>query len=265
MRVARYSTADGGPASYGLVTGEGADTIVRRLDGTPFEGIRETGESLPLAEVRLLAPVEPSKVLCFGRNYAEHAKELGNEVPAIPIVFLKPSTSVVGPDAEVGYPALTSDLHYEGELAVVIGRRCTAVAPEEAMDFVFGYTVGNDLTMRDIQKSEGQWTRGKGFDGACPLGPWVETDVDPSGLSLRSTVNGELRQDGNTRTLIFDVPAIISFLTRQLTLEPGDVIATGTPAGVGAYMDPPRFLAPGDVVRCEVEGLGAIEHPVESV
>ncbi len=156
MRIARFTTAGvGGAAAYGLVQGDGEDAVVAHLDGPPFDGVRQTGERTPLSEVTLLAPVEPSKVVAFGRNYAEHAKELGNEVPEIPIVFLKPSTAVVGPDADVEYPALTSDLHYEGELAVVIGRRCKAVAVEDVAGVVFGYTVANDLTMRDIQKSEG--------------------------------------------------------------------------------------------------------------
>ena len=251
MRIARYTAAGGGTASYGVVEGDGADAAVVRLDGAPFDGLQRTDERTPLAQVTLLAPVDPSKVVAFGRNYAEHAKELGNEVPAIPIVFLKPSTSVVGPDAEVAYPALTSDLHYEGELAVVIGRRCTAVAPERAMDFVFGYTVGNDLTMRDIQKSEGQWTRGKGFDGACPLGPWVETELDPSALSLRSSVNGELRQDGTTADMLRDVAGCVSWVSQAMTLLPGDVVLTGTPAGVGS-------LSRGDTIEVTVEGIGTL-------
>jgi 2-keto-4-pentenoate hydratase/2-oxohepta-3-ene-1,7-dioic acid hydratase in catechol pathway len=255
MRIARYTTASGGAPAYGLVEGDGEGAVVAQLDGAPFDGVRQTGERTPLSDVTLLAPVDPSKVVAFGRNYAEHAKELGNEVPAIPIVFLKPSTSVVGPDAEVAYPALTSDLHYEGELAVVIGRRCTAVAPEQAMDFVFGYTVGNDLTMRDIQKSEGQWTRGKGFDGACPLGPWVETDVDPSGLSLRSTVNGELRQDGTTADMLRDVAGCVSWVSQAMTLLPGDVVLTGTPAGVGS-------LQRGDEVSVTIEGIGTLTNRI---
>jgi 2-keto-4-pentenoate hydratase/2-oxohepta-3-ene-1,7-dioic acid hydratase in catechol pathway len=256
MRIARYvhassgSSADGA-AFYGVVEGDGDDAVVVRLDGTPFDGVRPTGERTPLSEVRLLAPVEPSKVVAFGRNYAEHAKELGNEVPAIPIVFLKPSTSVVGPDAEVEYPALTSDLHYEGELAVVIGRRCKAVSAGDVGDVVFGYTVANDLTMRDVQKSEGQWTRGKGFDGSCPLGPWVETEVDPSALALRSSVNGELRQDGTTADMLRNVGACVSWVSQAMTLLPGDVVLTGTPAGVGS-------LQRGDRVEVTIEGIGTL-------
>jgi 2-keto-4-pentenoate hydratase/2-oxohepta-3-ene-1,7-dioic acid hydratase in catechol pathway len=251
MRIARFTPPGGGPAAYGLVEGEGSDAVVVQLEGLPFDGIRQTGERTPLSEVTLLAPVEPSKVLAFGRNYAEHAKELGNEVPEIPIVFLKPSTAVVGPDAEVEYPALTSDLHYEGELAVVIGRRCKAVPAGDVAGVVFGYTVANDLTMRDIQKSEGQWTRGKGFDGACPLGPWVETDLDPSALPLRSTVNGELRQDGTTADMLRNVGECVSWVSQAMTLLPGDVVLTGTPAGVGA-------LQRGDHVEVTIDGIGTL-------
>ena len=251
MRIARYTTGDGGPPSYGVVQGDGHDAVVVRLEGPPFDGVRRTGDRTPLSEVTLLAPVEPSKVVAFGRNYAEHAKELGNEVPAIPIVFLKPSTAVVGPDAEVEYPALTSDLHYEGELAVVIGRRCKAVPVEDVAGVVLGYTVANDLTMRDIQKSEGQWTRGKGFDGACPLGPWVETDLDPSALSLRSSVNGELRQDGTTADMLRNVAECVSWVSQAMTLLPGDVVLTGTPAGVGS-------LSRGDTIEVTVEGIGTL-------
>ncbi|MGY1826954.1 MULTISPECIES: fumarylacetoacetate hydrolase family protein [unclassified Blastococcus] len=251
MRIARYETAPGGAASYAVVEGDGDDAVLHALEGLPYDGVRRTGEQLRLAEVRLLAPVEPSKVVAFGRNYAEHAKELGNEVPEVPIVFLKPSTSVVGPDAEVEYPALTSDLHYEGELAVVIGRRCKAVTAGEVAAVVFGYTVANDLTMRDVQKREGQWTRGKGFDGACPLGPWVETDVDPSALALRSTVNGEVRQDGTTADMLRDVAECVSWVSQAMTLLPGDVVLTGTPAGVGS-------LQRGDDIAVTIEGIGTL-------
>ncbi len=251
MRLARYTPAAGGPASYGLVEGDGEDAVVVRLDGEPFDGVRTTGERTPLSQVRLLAPVDPSKVVAFGRNYAEHAKELGNEVPEIPIVFLKPSTAVVGPDADVEYPALTSDLHYERELAVVIGRRCKAVPAGDVAGVVLGYTVANDLTMRDIQKSAGQWTRGKGFDGACPLGPWVKTELDPSALSLRPTVNGELRQDGTTADMLRNVGECVSWVSQAMTLLPGDVVLTGTPAGVGR-------VQVSDEVTVTIEGIGSL-------
>ena len=251
MRIARYTPAAGGPASHGLVEGDGEDAVVVRLDGDPFDGVRTTGERTPLAQVRLLAPVEPSKVLCLGRNYAEHARELGNEVPEIPVVFAKFSTSVVGPDAEVRYPPDTADLHFEGELAVVIGTACTRVPVDRVADVVLGYTVANDLTMRDIQKSEGQWTRGKGFDGACPLGPWVETELDPPALALRSSVNGELRQDGTTADMLRNVAECVSWVSQAMSLLPGDVVLTGTPAGVGS-------LSRGDTIEVTVEGIGML-------
>jgi 2-keto-4-pentenoate hydratase/2-oxohepta-3-ene-1,7-dioic acid hydratase in catechol pathway len=251
MRVARFAPAAGGPAAYGLVEGEGPDAVVAHLDGLPFDGIRPTGERTALSEVTLLAPVEPSKVLCFGRNYAEHARELGNEVPEIPVVFSKFSTSVVGPGAAVAYPEGTSNLHFEGELAVVIGRRCTRVQPDEVADVVFGYTVANDLTMRDMQRAEKQWTRAKGFDGSCPLGPWVESEIDPGALSLRTTVNGEVRQDGTTADMLLDVAACLAWVSSTMTLLPGDVVLTGTPAGVGA-------LQVGDEVAVTVEGIGTL-------
>ena len=199
----------------------------------------------------LLAPVEPSKVLAFGRNYAEHAKELGNEVPETPVVLSKPPTAVVGNGDEVAYPPLTRNLHFEGELAVVIGRRCKDVPAEQVADVVFGYTVANDLTMRDLQRAEKQWTRAKGFDGSCPLGPWVETDVDPAAMRLRATVNGELRQDGTTADMLLSVGECVAFVSQAMTLLPGDVVLTGTPAGVGA-------LQVGDEVAVTVEGIGTL-------
>jgi 2-keto-4-pentenoate hydratase/2-oxohepta-3-ene-1,7-dioic acid hydratase in catechol pathway len=251
VRIARFTPTAGGPAAYGLVEGDGADASVVRLDGSPFDGLRPTGERTPLSEVTLLAPVEPSKVLAFGRNYAEHAKELGNEVPEIPVVFAKFSTSVVGPDAEVPYPPDTENLHFEGELAVVIGRECTRVPAEEVADVVLGYTVANDLTLRDMQRAEKQWTRAKGFDRSCPLGPWVETDVDPSALSLRTTVNGEVRQDGTTADMLLDVAACVSWVSQTITLLPGDVVLTGTPAGVGP-------LQAGDEVTVSIERIGPL-------
>jgi 2-keto-4-pentenoate hydratase/2-oxohepta-3-ene-1,7-dioic acid hydratase in catechol pathway len=251
MRIARFRAAAGGPAAYGLVEGTGDETVVLPLESAPWDGPRQAGGSLALAEVVLLAPVEPSKVLAFGRNYAEHAKELGNEVPETPVVFSKPPTAVVGDGVEVAYPPLTRNLHFEGELAVVIGRRCKDVPPEQVADVVFGYTVANDLTMRDLQRAEKQWTRAKGFDGSCPLGPWVETDVDPAALRLRTTVNGELRQDGTTADMLLSVGECVAFVSQAMTLLPGDVVLTGTPAGVGA-------LQVGDEVAVTVEGIGTL-------
>ena len=255
MRIARFRPAAGGPVAYGLVEGSADELVVLPLEGAPFDGLQPTGGRLTRSEVVLLAPVEPSKVLAFGRNYAEHAKELGNEVPEIPVVFSKPSTAVVGDGDEVGYPTLTRNLHFEGELAVVIGRRCKGVPREQVAEVVLGYTVANDLTMRDLQRAEKQWTRAKGFDGSCPLGPWVETDVDPAALRLRTTVNGELRQDGTTADMLLDVAECVAFVSAAMTLLPGDVVLTGTPAGVGP-------LQVGDEVSVTVEGIGTLSNRI---
>ncbi len=255
MRITRFRAAAGGPAGYGLIEGETDELVVLPLEGPPYDGVRQVGGALTRDEVVLLVPVEPSKVLAFGRNYAKHAKELGNEVPETPVEFSKPSTAVVGDGQEVAYPALTRDLHFEGELAVVIGRRCKDVLREQVADVVLGYTVGNDLTMRDLQRAEKQWTRAKGFDGSCPLGPWVETDVDPSALSLRTTVNGVLRQDGTTADMLLDVADCVAFVSQAMTLLPGDVVLTGTPAGVGA-------LQVGDEVSVTVEGIGTLTNRI---
>jgi 2-keto-4-pentenoate hydratase/2-oxohepta-3-ene-1,7-dioic acid hydratase in catechol pathway len=251
MRIARYTPVSGGRASYGVVEGDGAEAVVVRLEGAPYDGVHRTDERTPLSQVRLLAPVEPTKVLCFGRNYAEHAAELGNEVPEIPVVFAKFSTSVVGPDADVPYPSHTENLHFEGELAIVIGKECREVAADEAAGVVFGYTVANDLTLRDMQRAEKQWTRAKGFDGSCPLGPWIDTEIDPSSLSLRTTVNGEVKQDGTTADMLIDVARCVEWVSQTMTLLPGDVILTGTPAGVGP-------LQAGDEVAVSVEGIGTL-------
>ena len=221
----------------------------------------------PLTGVKLLAPIpRPPKIICVGLNYADHAAEAGLAIPARPSIFLKAPSTVVGPGDPIVRPHTTEQLDYEIELAVAIGREAVAVPRERAMDFVAGYTILNDGSARDLQfAKDGGIILGKNFDSAAPMGPYLalaDEIPDPGNLRLRTWVNGELRQDGNTRTLIFDIPAIISFLTRQLTLEPGDVIATGTPAGVGLGMKPPVWLQPGDTVRMEIDGLGLLENPV---
>ncbi|HET7173726.1 MAG TPA: fumarylacetoacetate hydrolase family protein [Nocardioidaceae bacterium] len=254
MRIARYTT--GGDPAYGVV---GAGGVVTALKGDPlYAGIDPTGEQVNLAEVRLLAPVIPrSKVVCVGRNYAEHAAELGNDVPPEPLVFLKPNTSVIGPGDPIVYPAQSQRVDHEGELGVVIGRICRHVPRDQVADVVFGYLVGNDVTARDLQAKDDQWARAKGFDSFCPLGPWIETEVDPSDLEVRTEVNGEVRQQGRTSLMIFDVPAIIAYVTSFMTLLPGDVVLTGTPAGVGP-------MQPGDRVAVTVEDIGTLANPVVS-
>ena len=255
MRIARFTTGD--EPVYGVVGGADGAEIVASTVGDPlYQGVELTGQQFPLADVRLLAPVIPrSKVVGVGRNYAAHAAELGHEVPGEPLVFLKPNTSVVGPLDPIVYPRESSEVHFEGELAVVIGRICRDVPAERAGEVVFGYTVANDVTARDLQNKDGQWTRAKGYDSFCPLGPWVETDLDPSDVLLTTTLNGEPRQSSSTSLMLHDVPAVIAYITSFMTLLPGDVIATGTPAGVGP-------MTPGDEVSVSVEGIGTLTNRV---
>ena len=273
MRIARF--AHGGDVGYGIVedvqqdgvagtiTGADADgLVVAELLGHPFgigdEAIRLTGVRYPLADVRLLAPVLPSKVVAIGRNYADHAAELGNEVPDDPIIFLKPSTAVVGPRDPIVYPTQLSErVDFEGELAVVIGRLCRQVPPERVGEVIFGYTCANDVTARDLQTKDGQWARAKGFDTFCPLGPWIETDVDPADLELTTIVNGEIRQNSRTSLLLHNVTALVAYVTAVMTLLPGDVLLTGTPAGVGPLKD-------GDEVSVTIESIGTLTNGVTS-
>ncbi|NAS24690.1 DUF2437 domain-containing protein [Herbidospora sp. NEAU-GS84] len=254
MRIARFST--GGGVAFGVV--EEGEQVLARIDGHPFGGVSLTGERFPVAEVRMVAPMLPSKVVAIGRNYADHAREMGNDVPEEPMIFLKPSTSVIGHNEPIAYPEhLTQHVDYEGELAVVIGRLCRDVPVERANDVILGYTCANDVTARDLQKKDVQFTRAKGFDTFCPLGPWIETDLDASDLALTTTVNGELRQSGRTSQLIFDIPALIAHVSAVMTLLPGDVILTGTPAGVGP-------VKPGDEVSVGIEGIGTLTNRVVS-
>jgi 2-keto-4-pentenoate hydratase/2-oxohepta-3-ene-1,7-dioic acid hydratase in catechol pathway len=242
---------------YGVVGGADGSEIVAALVGDPlYTGVELTGEQHSLADVRLLAPVIPrSKVVGIGRNYAEHAAELGNDVPDSPLVFLKPNTSVIGPFEPITYPTQSADVQYEGELGVVIGRICRDVPDDKAGDVIYGYTVVNDVTARDLQRTDGQWARAKGFDSFCPIGPWIETELDVGDLALTTTLNGEVRQDSRTSLMMFGVPALIAYVTSFMTLLPGDVIATGTPAGVGP-------MEPGDDVAVTVEGIGTLTNRV---
>ncbi|MFI5713180.1 fumarylacetoacetate hydrolase family protein [Kribbella sp. NPDC051620] len=258
MRIARFSVDD--EPKYGIVETddpEGLTGTVAVLDSDPlYRPVKLTGEQLQLADVRLLAPVIPrSKVVCVGRNYAAHAEELGNEVPKEPLIFLKPNTSVIGPRDGIVYPEQTNDLHFEGELAIVIGRICRDLPRERAEEVIFGYTIANDVTARDLQKSDGQWARAKGYDTFCPLGPWISTDLDVADLRVTTTLNGEPKQDGRTSQFIFDIPEVLAYITSFMTLLPGDVVLTGTPAGVGPML-------PGDEVAISVEGLGTLTNKV---
>lgn len=257
MRIARYTTGE--DPAYGVVDGEPGEEVVRALHGDPlYVGLLPVAGDIPLEEVRLLAPVIPrSKVIGIGRNYVDHAKELGNEVPEQPLMFLVPNTAVVGPDDPVVMPRQSNNVHYEGELAVVIGKIAKDVRADEAMDCVWGYTVANDVTARDLQKSDGQWARAKGFDTFCPLGPWVETELDPANLRLVTRLDGEVVQDGTTADMVFDVASLIVHASAAFTLLPGDVILTGTPSGVGP-------VRAGQRVSIEVEGIGILDNPFVS-
>ncbi len=235
--------------SGGLDGGE-----VALISAHPFGEMVPTGETVPLRPESLLAPVLPSKVIGIGRNYAEHAREMGSEPPEAPLLFLKPSTSVIGPGKAISMPDTRVD--YEGELAVVIGRLCREVPVSRAFEVILGYTCGNDVTARDWQRTDGQWSRAKGGDTFCPLGPWIETDIDPSDLAIRTLVDGEVRQDGRTSQMIHDIPQLIASVSAAFTLLPGDVILTGTPAGIGP-------LKAGQSVTVEVEGIGSLTNVAE--
>ena len=252
MKIARFSHDDA--IMYGII--DGTDLVV--LAGDPlFAGFETTGERVPLGEVALLAPVIPrSKVIGIARNYRDHAAELGNEVPAEPMMFLKPNTSVIGPGDAIVRPAQSERTDYEGELAAVIGRVAKNVSVEDALDYVFGYTIGNDVTARDLQKTDGQWARAKGFDTFCPLGPAIETEFTPSAdVRIVTRVNGEVRQDGTLGAMVHSVAEFISYASHAFTLLPGDVILAGTPAGVGPFVA-------GDIVEVEITGLGTLRNPV---
>jgi 2-keto-4-pentenoate hydratase/2-oxohepta-3-ene-1,7-dioic acid hydratase in catechol pathway len=242
------------------------EMLARGIAAGDIEELRARAGILEPDEVVLQAPIRrPGKIICVGLNYHDHCREQGAEPPTHPILFSKFANAVTHPGAPVTRPTATEQLDLECELAVVIGRRASRVDRAEAMDAVFGYTILNDVTMRDLQREDRQWLRAKGSDGFAPMGPAVVTADelgDPQALRLGSSVNGDAWQDSSTAEMIFDIPTLVAFASRTITLEPGDVIATGTPAGVGHYQRPPRYLADGDVMRCEIEGIGAIENPV---
>ena len=250
MRIVRFEMQ--GRTGYGILEGE----KISVLWSTPYDGgLKNTvGEFVSLPEVTLLAPCEPTKIVALGLNYRDHALEFGHPIPDEPLIFLKPSTSVIGPDEDIRYPAMSRRVDYEAELAVVIGRTCRHIKEEDFRDYVLGYTCINDVTARDLQKKDGQFTRSKSFDTFAPLGPWIETEIpDPDNLTVEAYLNGERRQHSNTRNMIFGVAAQVAFISRIMTLLPGDVIATGTPSGIGP-------MAPGDVVEIRVEGIGALRN-----
>jgi 2-keto-4-pentenoate hydratase/2-oxohepta-3-ene-1,7-dioic acid hydratase in catechol pathway len=258
VRIARF--AHPGGFSFGVVEGEGdlsgGGLTVAEIEGHPFGEIQFTGQRWAIADVRLLSPILPSKVVCVGRNYAEHAAELGNEVPKEPLLFLKPSTSVIGHRDLIPLPPQSKQVEHEAELAVIIGatgaRRVDRAAADKAS---FGYTCANDVTARDLQRADVQFTRAKGFDSFCPLGPWIDTDVDVSDREVRCEVDEEVRQLGRTSQMIFDPATLVSYISHIMTLLPGDVVLTGTPAGVSP-------LKAGEVVTVRIEGLGELANPI---
>ena len=252
MKIVRMQTVEG--ISYGTVEPEG----IRVYQGSPLVHWEATDVFVNFDDIQLLAPVLPSKVVAIGRNYVDHAAEMNSPVPEEPLMFIKPSTSVIGPGQPVVYPKISSNVHHEGELAVVIGAVARNVPAEDVSQVILGYTIGNDVTARDLQRKDIQFTRGKSFDSFCPLGPAIETEFDPAeGLSIITRVNGEVRQEGSTADLVFGVAELIERITEVMTLLPGDVILTGTPAGVGP-------VVPGDRMEVEVQGIGTLMNPVVS-
>ena len=258
MRIVRFSpntsAGIGSDPLFGVLNAENKILVLR---GDPiYSGIVPTETKVSLDEVRLLAPVIPrSKVVCVGKNYADHAAEMGSEVPKEPVIFLKPNTSVIGPDDLIQWPRMSERVDFEGELAVVISRICKDVPREKVSDVIFGYTIANDVTARDLQKIDGQWSRAKGFDTFCPLGPWIETEFEPGSQQIKTTLDGEIKQSDVLTSMTFKIPEIIEFISSVMTLLPGDVILTGTPAGIGP-------MPPGAEVVITIEGIGSLSNKV---
>ncbi len=250
MQLVRFESPDG-EIGYGLLEGD----RIREIYGSIYGSFKIGARSCPLDQAKLHTPVQPTKIIAIGRNYADHAAELGNQVPTEPLLFLKPLTSLIGPGQPIVIPEGVGRVDFEGELAVVIRRRARYVSESDASQVILGYTCLNDVTARDLQAKDKQFTRGKGFDTFCPVGPWLVTGISPLNRRIRTYVNGEVRQDGDTRDMVHGVWALIAFISRIMTLMPGDVIATGTPRGVGP-------LLPGDRVDVEIEGIGTLSNPV---
>jgi len=250
MRLIRFQNKNEGPC-FGWIMGD----RVGKIEGDPFGKFRRMQADIPLAEVKLLAPVQPSKIICIGHNYSLHIKERGAEIPKLPLLFFKPPSAIINPGETILLPPQSSQVDHEAELVVVIGKKSRHITAENARDHIYGYSVGNDVTARDLQKTDGQWTRAKGFDTFCPFGPWVDTEFDASDALITCRVNGQPRQMSSTRDLIFHVDALIAFISSIMTLEPGDIIFTGTPAGIGP-------LVAGDEVVVEIEGLGKLINQV---
>ena len=252
MRIVRYQIKDEAP-QYGWLL----DDKIGEIAGDLFGRYRRRDAKTPRAEAKLVTPSQPSKIVCVGRNYVDHAKELGNEVPKVPLLFLKPPSSIISNGEAIILPPQSSQVEHEAELVIVIGKRGRHITTEDAKKYILGYTVGNDVTARDLQKTDGQWTRSKGFDTFCIFGPWIDTDFDPSDAVVTCRVNGQMRQMASTRDMVFSVSTLVAYISSVMTLEPGDLIFTGTPAGVGE-------LHAGDKVEVEIDGLGSISNPVKA-
>jgi 2-keto-4-pentenoate hydratase/2-oxohepta-3-ene-1,7-dioic acid hydratase in catechol pathway len=252
MRFIRYQIDFQAP-----ITGWILNDRVGLVNGDIFSEFQREEASISLEKAKLLAPVQPSKIICVGRNYVAHAQEHGAEVPEVPLLFFKPPSSLNGPGGTIVLPPQSQQVEHEAELAVVIGRKGRWIQPEQAMEHVFGYTIANDVTARDLQRKDGQWTRAKGFDTFCPVGPWIETEFEAADALITCHVNGDLRQMTSTRDMVFSISQLIAFASSVMTLEPGDLILTGTPAGVSP-------LAPGDTVEVTIEGIGSLSNPVAS-
>lgn len=251
VRIVRFQREPQAPALWGWLTGEKLGLI----DGSPFGEYRRQPAELALEGFKLLAPAEPGKIICVGKNYPAHAAEHGSEVPELPLLFLKPPSAVIGPGEPIRLPPQSSAVEHEAELAVVVGKGGRWITAEAAGEHILGYTAACDVTARDLQRLDDQWTRAKGFDTFCPLGPWIDTDLDPADVVITATVNGQLRQMGSTRDMVFPVYELVAYISSIMTLQAGDVILTGTPSGVGPLLD-------GDELVVEIEGLGTLTHPV---
>ncbi len=251
MRIVRYTAGDNKKSKYGWLL----ENKVGEIGGNVFGRYRRKEAETSLADVRLLAPSEPSKIICVGKNYVEHARELGSDVPKVPLIFMKPPSSIISNGDTVILPPQSAQVEHEGELVVVIGKRGRNITAENARKHILGYTIGNDVTARDLQRSDNQWTRAKGFDTFCSFGPWIDTDFDPADAVLTTRVNGQMRQMASTRDMVFNIPTLIAYISSVMTLEPGDLIFTGTPSGVGE-------LKNGDEVDVEIEGLGVLRNSV---
>ncbi len=252
MRIVRYQV-NGEAPKFGWIL----DDKVGEIEGNVFGAYKRLDAKTPISSVKLLAPCTPGKIICMGRNYVEHAKELGNHVPKIPLIFFKPPSSIINPGDTILLPPQSKQVEHEAELVVVIGKRARYVTAEDAKNYIFGYTIGNDVTARDLQRTDEQWTRAKGFDTFCPFGPWIDTDFNIADALITCKVNGQPRQMASTRDMVFSVPTQIAFISSVMTLEPGDIIFTGTPSGVGPLKD-------GDEVVVEIEGLGVLRNPVKA-